>query len=479
MKRILPLLVLIASFSLGNINAENLYSFKKADYFIEGGLRYGMALYHPSHAVFLKDLYFGSVEARFGLQTHGVSQWEKSLNYPIIGVALRYTDYTDFSDPKNIRTATNKILGKNIAAFGYLQGNIVKAKWFRWHYQLGMGITTFTSIYREGLVWQPEGMDIDEMSEKFGIDKGDLPPENDLISLYVNPYINFQMGFDFKLTPQIDFCLNANFLHVSNANMNMPNFGINEVQGIASVRYHFNKNIADYNDNVIQKFRSKNNLIFTVDPGWLWARYDDCYYFKTGFSAGYMRNVLSVLNVGATFEAAIATFLTPSRDATPYNQWTGRAPSAAAAKNGSPEDGGLLDGSGSGTFPRKEAARNKYTDMPKTLYTASFYGFAELAFGRFAFHLGLGGYVYKGPGDGIANKYDLAQNHPDSEGNVGGTLKKNPYLYEKVGFRIYLGKTNRHFVGAAIRAHFPVADYMAFTYGYKFYQFDDIKRQKK
>ncbi|MDR0763263.1 MAG: acyloxyacyl hydrolase [Bacteroidales bacterium] len=475
MKQIVLLLglLVITSVNTKNVNAKNVNA--KADYFIEGGLRYGTALYHPEHAVFLKDLYFGSIEARFGMQTHGLSQWEKSLNYPIIGVALRYTDYTDFSDPKNIRTATNKILGKNIAVFGYLQGTILKAKWFKWHYQLGMGITTFTSIYHKGTVWHPEGMNPSD----FGIEEGEGFPENDLISLHVNPYINFQIGFDFKLTPQIDFCLNANFLHVSNANMNMPNFGINEVQGIASVRYHFNKEIAHYPEDVIKKFHPKNNLIFTVDPGWLWSRYDDCYYFKTGFSTGYMRNVVSILNAGATIETAIATFIAPSREATLYRNWNGGASANAAAKSNSPSESGLLDGSNVSTFPRKEAARNKYTNMPKTLYTVSFYGFVELAFGRFAFHVGAGSYVFKGPHDGIANKYDLAQNHPDENGDVGGTLKKNPYIYEKVGFRIYLGKTNRHFIGASIRAHFPVADYMAFTYGYKFYRFDDIKRQNR
>jgi hypothetical protein len=302
-------------------------------------------------------------------------------------------------------------------------------------------------------------------------------PENKLISLYVNPYINFQMGFDFKLTPQIDFCLNANFLHVSNANMNMPNFGINEIQGIASVRYHFNKDISRYDGDVVQKFKPKNNLIFTVDPGWLWSRYDDCYYFKTGISVGYMRNVVSILNVGAAFEYNIATFLTPSDEASPLSQWN-KAPAATGTGENSSTDAGLLNGGGS-TFPRKEAAKNIYTNMPKTLYAGSFCGFVELAFGRFAFHVGVGGYVYKGPHDGIANKYDLAQEHPDENGEVTGTLKKNPYVYEKVGFRVYLGKTNRHFVGASVRAHFPVADYLAFTYGYKFYQFNDVKRRGK
>jgi hypothetical protein len=68
---------------------------------------------------------------------------------------------------------------------------------------------------------------------------------------------------------------------------------------------------------------------------------------------------------------------------------------------------------------------------------------------------------------------DLAQNWDN-----GGTLTHYPLIYEKVGFRVYAGKKLNHFVGASLRAHFPVADYLAFDYGYKFLSFYDIKRKK-
>ncbi|MDR1974599.1 MAG: acyloxyacyl hydrolase [Bacteroidales bacterium] len=478
MKQSLHTIILVGIFGVFGIStfsfSENIYSFKNSDYFIEGGIRYGTALYHPQHDVYLKDLYFGSIETRFGLQTTGKAQWERTLNYPIIGVALRYTDYTDFSDPVNIRRATNDLLGKNIAIFGYLQGTIIKAKWFKWHYQIGMGIATFTSIYRKDKLWQPEGMSPSD----FEVEGAPMTewPDNDLISLYVNPYVNLQMGFDFKLTEQLDLCLNANFLHASNASMNMPNFGINELQGIVSLRYHFNKDIPDMHQEPIEKFRPTNALFFTIDPGWLWARYDDCYYFKQGISVGYSRQMFSILKVGAAFEAAIATFIAPSTDAIPMRERNASPPvdyntssevSESAAFPPPPEapEGNI-------SVIRKGAAKISYTDMPRTLHTESIYGFTEVTFSRFALHIGVGGYIYKGPGN--ASKYDLAQGwHGES-----GTLKKNPYIYEKVGLRIYLGKKHRHFVGAAIRAHFPVADYLSFTYGYKFYEFSDIKKNR-
>jgi hypothetical protein len=110
--------------------------------------------------------------------------------------------------------------------------------------------------------------------------------------------------------------------------------------------------------------------------------------------------------------------------------------------------------------------------MPENIYTGAFYTFAELAFSRFALHIGVGVYVFKGPGQ--AKYMDLAQNWDN-----GGTLKHYPWIYEKIGFRVYVDKKRNHFVGASLRAHAPVADYLAFDYGFKFYSFSDVKRKKK
>ncbi|MDR1345627.1 MAG: acyloxyacyl hydrolase [Bacteroidales bacterium] len=391
----------------GNSHAQK---FKKSDYFIEGGLRYGSALYHPKSDIFLKDLFFGSLELRFGLQAIGKNLWERSLNKPIVGIALRYTDYSDFSDASAIRKWQSRILGQNVALFGYLQGPIIRYKWFTWHYQLGMGFAVFTKIYNEK-----------------------TNPENNLISLYVTPYINIQMGFDFRLNKKFELCLNANFVHSSNASMNMPNFGINEVQGIVGLRYHFNPDIQWIKEDAKPEFKPENALFFTIDPGWLWARYDDFYYLKVGTNIGYMRHLYPIFNVGIALDLCYMYKIAPTRDAKDANGQT---------------------------IP---------TDYPTHSHAEALYAFGELTFGWFAFHVGIGGYFNRYP----RNK-ELAKNR-----DGGGTLKKVPWIYEKIGFRIAIDKQQRHFVGVSIRAHFPVADYLAFTYGYKFYTFSDIKRNKK
>ncbi|MDR2409170.1 MAG: acyloxyacyl hydrolase [Bacteroidales bacterium] len=391
-------------FFIGMFFVSNSYAqkFKEADYFLEGGLRYGSALYHPDHDEYLKDLYFGSLEMRFGLQTVGKNKWEHPLNKPIVGVALRYTDYGDFGDKR-----VDRILGQNIALFGYLQGPVIRYKWFTWHYQFGMGFAAFTKIFNE-----------------------ENNPDNDLISLYVTPYIDLEMGFDFRLNKKFDLCLNANFMHSSNASMNMPNYGINEVQGIVGLRYHFNSDIQWVRVDTSPKFKPENVLLFTVDPGWLWARYDDFYYLKVGASVGYMRRFSSVFNAGITLELCYMYQIIPSRDA------------------------------------KDDMGQTILTDYPKHSYAEALYTFGELAFGRFAFQVGLGGYFHRYPRD-----KELAKNR-----DGGGTLKKIPWIYEKVGFKIAFGKQQNHFLGIAIRAHFPVADYLAFVYGYKFYTFSDKKR---
>jgi len=404
------------------------------DLFIEGGLRYGSAIYHPKHAIYLKNLHYGGLEFRFGKQTTGNNRWEQMLNFPSYGLTLRYTSYYNFFDPKNVRKERNKVMGQNIALFGYFKMSMIRYKWFDWNCQIGMGAGYFTKINRKNVVYKPNTLTPDPNDPTRYIDENGESkayPDNCLISVYVTPYINLQMGFDFKLNPQYDLCFNANFNHASNASMNMPNYGINELQGMVSLRYHFKPTREFAKIDSFPKHKPVNSLFFTVDPGWLIARYDDNYYFKTGVSVGYMRNVLPVLNVGGSFEACYVRFLAHSKD---YNKEEWERPDSPRIK------------------------------MPKNIYTGAIYGFSELVFDRFALHIGFGVYLFKGPGQ--AKHKDLAQNW-----DGGGTLKKYPLIYEKVGFRVYLGKHRNHFVGASLRGHAPVADYLAFDYGFKFFNF--------
>ncbi|MDR2835742.1 MAG: hypothetical protein LBV69_06025 [Bacteroidales bacterium] len=454
---------IIGIFSANNISAQK---FKENDYFIECGLSYGMALYHPEGSVYLKDFYYPRAEIRFGKQSIGENQWEKMLNFPKYGVTLRYTSYWDFLDTQSEWKERNKVLGQSIAAFGYFQGTIIRYKWFSWNYQLGMGAAYFTKIYKSDVYYKPDntivdnyenrverGMSVDEYVLNWENPNNYLSPNKDgswssneymternhncLISLHVTPYINLQSGFDFKLTNQLDLSLQACFNHASNASMNMPNYGINEVQAIASIRYHFNPGKEIVKLDSFPKHKQLNSLFFTIDPGWLIARYDNNYWLKAGTSIGYMRKILPILNIGASFEFCYVRYLSHSKDYN-YDEW--------------------------------EKENSERIKMPHNFHTEAFYAFTELIFGRFAFHVGVGAYIAKGPGQ--ARIMDLAQNW-----DGGGTLKRYPPVYEKVGLRIYLGKNQNHFVGASIRAHFPVADYLAFTYGYKFFNFNDVKRR--
>ena len=421
----------ILIFCGGKMTAQQENKFQNL--FIESGLRYGMALYHPHHAYFLKDFYYGGVEVRFGKQTTGKNLWEKMLNFPSYGLTLRYTSYYDFFDPKELQRERHRLIGENIALFGYFKYSIIRYKWFDWNCQIGMGAMYSTKIYNKN-VWYELGLTPYPDYPGHYIDENGVAqqyPTNSLISLYVTPYINFQMGFDFKLNKQFDLCLNANFTHASNANMNMPNYGINEVQGLVSLRYHFQPRKPLVKIDTFPKYKPVNSLFFNIAPGFLDARYDDNYYLKTGVSLGYMRSFLPFLKAGLSFEVCYVRFLAHTKD---YDSVAWESPNS------------------------------ERISMPKNIYTGALYLFSELTFGRYALHLGVGGYVFKGPGR--AKEMDLAQNWDN-----GGTLTRYPYIYEKVGFRIYLGKHLNHYVGASLRAHAPVADYLAFDYGFKFWNF--------
>ncbi|MDR1543662.1 MAG: acyloxyacyl hydrolase [Prevotellaceae bacterium] len=415
-------IILLILFSFLGASAQENQSINKPDYFIEGGLRYGSMLHHPDNYDYTKDLWFNSCELRFGLQTHGKNAWERPLKKPILGVALRFTDYADFTDSKERRKIQRDVLGKNIALFGYVQVPIVRAGFFTWHFQLGMGAAVFTKIYSDTKQWEAN-----ENCEN-------CHQENGLVSLRVNPYINFQSGFDFRLNNRFDLALNANFVHTSNASLNFPNWGINEIQGIASVRYHFNQSEnPSKKAELLEKFKPHNALFFTIDPGWMWARYNNYYYLKTGVSAGYERQFFPILKAGAALEFHLSNALTPTRE---YKEV-------------------YYDG--------------KSYKVPQVLFSSAVFVFGDITFGRFSFSVGAGAYLIRTQtldGKTALSNFDLSQT-----GAYSGTLEKIPWFYEKVGLKISLGKKQNHFVGASIRAHFPVADYLAFTYGYRFWKF--------
>jgi hypothetical protein len=380
----------------------------------------------------LTNLVVSSGELRFGYQTTGKwGAWEKQSNYPILGLTLRYTDYHDLNFKNNTerRELTHYILGENIALFAYFQVPIIRYKWFSWNVSLGFGGAFSTRPYN-----------------------AQNNPQNILISLYVTPYIDLQSGFSFRINDRFDLTLNGNFMHSSNATLNMPNYGINEVGALAGLRWHINPNmkIPSRKTDTAHSFQKINTLFTQVEPGFVWARYDDWYYLKTSASIGYRRHELPVLAYGAALEVIWATRLAPTKDA--KAKWIDANP----------------DGK-----PIQYVA-----DLPANIYNLALYTFGEATFGRFIFHIGLGYYFLKGPGE--ASHHDLAQT--SDFGNHPANLSKNPTLYQKVGFKFELGNDRRHFVGIALRGiaiagAFPVADYLSIQYGYKFHQFGDVKRK--
>ena len=71
----------------------------------------------------------------------------------------------------------------------------------------------------------------------------------------------------------------------------------------------------------------------------------------------------------------------------------------------------------------------------------------EILFGRFAFSAGMAYYLYHG------SEYLPAFYTP---------------YYERVGYKLYLGKANRMFIGTLMKIHLNSIDYIEWTYGILF-----------
>jgi len=344
---------------------------------------------------------------------------------------------------KKLQTRKLQVTNFNMkyqSLFGFFQGSIIRHKWLSWNYQFGLGLAYFTKTGKKDVVYKPDNLipDPDNPQNYINDNGKSLPyPSNYSIQLPISAYINLQMGFDFKLTDQLDLCINACFGHVSNANMKLPNYGFNEIQGVTSLRYHFNPRKEFVKTDVFPKYKPENSLFFNIETGWLTASYDDNYYLKTGINVGYMRSFSPIFKAGIAADVLYTRYLAHSKN---YEKEEWEKPNS----------------------PR--------IPMPKNIIANSIYGFGELVFGRCALHFGVGIYIYKGSGQ--SKKMDLGQNWDKS-----GTLKRYPAFYEKIGLRVYLGKEQYHFVGFTLKAHAPVSDYLALNYGFKFYNFYD-KKQK-
>lgn len=243
-------------------------------------------------------------------------------------------------------------------------------------------------------------------------------PENYFIGSHLNAHIDLHLALEFKLSDRVDLALRGNFSHSSNGAIRFPNYGINPLSGQLGVKYHFNSRPERiYTIDTITSFQPKNSFYFYVAPGWKQSKKNFVYGTDDKYSCK-------------------TTYLTTTLQLGYYRQFHPKY-----------RYGGGIDIMYSSElrthFPVEQRNELKY------ITSAAFVSF-EFLYNRFVLHTAIAAYVYRS-----ADFYE--------------------WYYERVGFKILLGKHKNHFAALTIKAHAGMIDYIEWGYGLHFINWHDKK----
>jgi hypothetical protein len=150
---------------------------------------------------------YGSFELRYGWQTKGSQEWQKSYLYPAFGIGW-YSGYIGDVD----------IFGNPNALYGFASFPLSHHKKHVFLIEPALGLTYNLIPY------DPE-----------------TNMTNDAIGSRVAVYFNLNFGGKLQLNREMDLTYGIDFTHFSNGRTATPNFGLNMFGLNVGARYHFNR----------------------------------------------------------------------------------------------------------------------------------------------------------------------------------------------------------------------------------------------
>ena len=250
-------------------------------------------------------------------------------------------------------------------------------------------------------------------------------PDNIVVGSRVTAHIDLNLSLAFRVTKQLELSLKGNFSHSSNGAIKFPNFGINDISANLGVRYHLQP-MPDKIRTVdtCGKFIPVNSFHITVVPTFRRSKKDYQAKPDDGSIDRYANNptyFAGMLQLGYYRQFHLCYRYGAGLDLM-YNSELRRH-----------------------FTPEEHPAEWKYMSC------AAYVSF-EVLYNRFVLHTALAVYLYQ-------NK-----------------IFYEPY-YERVGFKILLGKKKEHYVGACLKAHAGQVDYVEWTYGWDFIHWQDKKKR--
>lgn len=235
---------------------------------------------------------------------------------------------------------------------------------------------------------------------------------NEMLGSALNFHVSFDIGPTIRLSDKTDLVIRYLYYHSSNGATFLPDNGINSHQVRLGVRYFPQGRETRYT-NVQDTIFKKNNWFVSEGIGFLqtYTRVGDQLPNETPYFLGNTLRFGFTRQFHPRFRWDVAVDIL----------WTGE------------------------TRYCHELANIPYNFWHSTHLAAS--ADFEVLFGRFAFSAGMACYLFHG-----------SEHLPEFY---------TPY-YERVGYKIYLGKAKRMFVGTLMKIHLNSIDYIEWTYGIHF-----------
>lgn len=146
------------------------------------------------------------VDVNFQWRKYGRKEWEQRRRYPIVGIALAYTNY-----------GIDSVYGRVFSIYPNIEIPIITGHRLNWTARIGNGAGFVTRRYSR---------------------TGYVDTLNNAISSTLNDYASFMTDIRWNIDKHWQVQAGVNFSHISNASFRQPNLGINLAGGHVGVKYY-------------------------------------------------------------------------------------------------------------------------------------------------------------------------------------------------------------------------------------------------
>ena len=145
------------------------------------------------------------IDINFQYKAFGRKDWEQRRKFPVIGVAVAYTDY-----------GIDSVYGRCFSIYPNLLIPLITGNKIDWTIRIGDGMGYVTNRYSRS---------------------GPSDTLNNAIGSHINDYASFMMDLRYHANTHWDVQAGVNFSHISDASFHQPNLGINLVGAHIGVKY--------------------------------------------------------------------------------------------------------------------------------------------------------------------------------------------------------------------------------------------------